>query len=112
NIDLDPLDYGALRTTLEAEARAQRRRRNARAARHGYSFDATIPALLGVFEQVRARYHARDPVVRRRGAAGAATGSAGGRSAVSAALRRAGRAAGSLRRRGADARLARRIRPV
>jgi hypothetical protein len=112
NVDLDPLDYGALRTALEAESQHQVRRSNARAARLGYSFDATIPALIDTFEQVRERYHARDPSDRRRGVVEARALGAHARRLGPAMIRGVAQTARQRRRRWSDARLARRIRPV
>jgi hypothetical protein len=66
NVDLEGGDYERLRETLEAEARSGERRRNARAARDGYSFDASIEPLLDFVGRARDRYFDLTPSERRR----------------------------------------------
>jgi len=52
-------DYDELRTRLETEARTREKRRNARAQRHQYSFEATIEPLVGALEAACATYFAK-----------------------------------------------------
>ena len=66
DVDLVDSDYGALRATLESENASGERRRNAIAARHGESFDASIDTLLAVFERARAHYFETPAAQRRR----------------------------------------------
>ena len=69
NIDLVDDDYDALHARLTEEATSGVKRRNALAARHNYSFDASIDELLDVLGRARARYLARPIAERRRNAA-------------------------------------------
>lgn len=112
NLDLDRGDYGALRASLAAEAQDQARRQRARVARHEYSFDATIPALIAAFEEVRARYDARDATERRRDIPAARRGLRRPPTAPPSPLRAAWRRVRRARAGLASARLARRCRPV
>ena len=64
-IDLDG-DYGTLRESLELERRSRGGAASARRERNGYSFDATIDLLLGVFDRARAEYFAQRHAVRTR----------------------------------------------
>jgi hypothetical protein len=66
NVDLVDSDYGALRQRLEGEVRSRTLGANARTARSGYSFDATIEPLLAVLERARASYFARPQAERSR----------------------------------------------
>jgi hypothetical protein len=64
-IDLDG-DYRALHEQLDLERRSRARAASARRERSGYSFDATIDALVGVLDQARNAYFARGHAVRSR----------------------------------------------
>lgn len=68
NIDLD--DYDALRDRLGAEVRTRERSARAVRERTGYSFDASIDALLAAIGRARDAYHARPHGERARSAAG------------------------------------------
>ncbi|MEW6267839.1 MAG: hypothetical protein AB1689_00910 [Thermodesulfobacteriota bacterium] len=65
-VDLVRGDYDALRADLEHEVRTRAKRDAARAARAGYSFDASIEPLLGALERASAAYHARPYAERTR----------------------------------------------
>jgi len=69
NVDLVDGDYEALHAELVAEAASGAKRSHALAARHDYSFDASIDELLGVLGRARERYLTRSAAERRRGAA-------------------------------------------
>jgi hypothetical protein len=64
-IDLENSDYARLRATLEVERRSDERRDNAKAARAGYSFDASIDALIAMFQRARDRYFTKPSAQRR-----------------------------------------------
>jgi hypothetical protein len=64
NIDLTGAD--ALREHIDQEMRTRQGRRNAVRARAGYSFDATIDALIAILERARQAYFARPHHERTR----------------------------------------------
>ena len=66
DVELIDSDYDSLRARLQEEVATRERRDNARAARHGYSFDATIDVLIGAFEAARERYFAQPHPARTR----------------------------------------------
>src|SRR5690606_27379139 len=66
NVDLVENDYDRLHATLEEEAATGTRRANTLRERKGYSFDATIDRLIGLFERVRETYYARPAAERTR----------------------------------------------
>jgi hypothetical protein len=68
NVDLVDDDYDNLHALLTAEAASGAKRRNALAARHGYSFDASVDELLAVLGRARERYVGRPVAERRRNA--------------------------------------------
>ncbi|MCC6380191.1 MAG: hypothetical protein IT519_15360 [Burkholderiales bacterium] len=69
NVDLD--GYDALREGLEREVRTRERRANALRGRAGYSFDASIDALVATLGEARERYFDRPHRERARGPQGA-----------------------------------------
>jgi hypothetical protein len=66
NVDLDRADYALLGASLEAERRSGDLRRNALKKRDGYSFDASMDALLAFFTAARDQYFAKPLSQRRR----------------------------------------------
>jgi hypothetical protein len=65
-VELVDSDYDSLRVGLEDEVATRERRDNARAARGGHSFDATIEPLLGGLEAARERYFSKSHTARTR----------------------------------------------
>jgi hypothetical protein len=65
-LELADGDYDGLRAQLDAEARSRAKSLAAREARAGYSFDASMPELVGVLERARAAYFARPHAERSR----------------------------------------------
>jgi hypothetical protein len=66
DVELPGSDYDHLRAQLEDEVATRRRRDNARSARHGYSFEASIDPLLAALEGARERYFAEPHAARAR----------------------------------------------
>jgi hypothetical protein len=65
-LELADGDYDGLRAQLDAEARSRAKSLAAREARAGYSFDASMPELVGVLERARAAYFAHPHAERSR----------------------------------------------
>jgi len=59
-------NYRALREQLDSERKSRVRAASARRERSGYSFDATIDSLIGVFKRARTEYFAQEHAVRSR----------------------------------------------
>ena len=66
DVELVDSDYDALRAGWRTRSRRAKRRDNARAARRGYSFDATIEPLIGALEAARERYFSKSHAARTR----------------------------------------------
>lgn len=65
-VNIDLVDYDALRAGLEDERRTRDRSANAERARAGYSFDASIDRLLATLARARDGYFARPHAERAR----------------------------------------------
>ncbi len=70
-VNVDLAGYDDLRARLEREVATRERSGNALRERAGYSFDASIDALVATIGEARDRYFARPPRERARGPIGA-----------------------------------------
>jgi hypothetical protein len=65
-IELVDSDYSDLRSGLDEEVRTRRKRAAALAQRKDFSFEATIPSLVGALERARQSYHSAGHAERTR----------------------------------------------